>query len=140
MEQPVKDKNELLKLAKEFGQIIVPDECIETMKDAIELIDSGLLKFIVLKPTIRLGVFDTIKIIEYAISKNVNVIITSAFETAIGRSALLFLASITNHNFAHGLSTELIGKESINTVIDYSKSVIPFDIKNFPTKINLLSK
>jgi len=138
IEQPVKEKNELITLAKEFGDIIVPDECIETMQDAIELIDSGLLKFIVLKPSIRFGLFGTIKITEHANSMNVNVIITSAFETIIGRSTLLFLASITNHTFAHGLSPELLGKENINADTDYSKSVIPFDIKTFPPSINLL--
>ncbi len=138
IEQPVKELNDLEKLSAEFGQIIVPDECVETFEDAVKIIDSDKFNFIVLKPAIRIGIFDTLKIISIANSKNINVIITSSFETIIGRSALIFLASITNHSFAHGLSTELLGADTINANLEVNKPKILSDLNNYPITFEFL--
>ncbi len=137
IEQPVELKDELINLAAVWETPIAPDESIETYEDAIEFIESGYFDFIVLKPSIRMGIFDTIKIIKFAEEKNVNVIITSAFETAIGRSVLLYLASLTKHKFAHGLGVELLGQEIIPDRFDIEKSYVLFDANKLPLKFYL---
>ena len=137
IEQPVELKDELINLAAVWETPLVPDESIETYEDAIEFIESGYFDFIVLKPSIRTGIFDTIKIIKFAEKRNVNVIITSAFETAIGRSALLYLASLTKHKFAHGLGVELLGQKIIPNRIDIEKSYVLFDVNKLPLKYHL---
>lgn len=109
IEQPVESKSDLLELAKITNMQIAPDECIENYNDAIGFILSKNIKQIILKPSISIGINDSIELIEIANKNNVNVIITSAFETIIGKSVLFFLASLCNHNLPHGLNTETIG-------------------------------
>lgn len=131
IEQPVSNYNDMLKLADEFGPIIVPDEIITSYEDAVATINSNKFKYIVLKPSIRIGVFDSIKIIELANSRKIKTIITSAYETIVGRNTLLFLASITDHNLAHGLNTELLGNEVIESKIDFRQPKISLILKNY---------
>ena len=121
LEEPVKSIDDIFNLAEKINLKIAPDESISNSKDAIRFIESGMFEFIVLKPSIRLGINESIKIIEKANENNVKVIITSAYETALGKSMLLYLASLTNHNCAHGLNTETLGQDIIKSDIDFSK-------------------
>jgi len=120
IEQPVKDKNDLLALTKKTKINIAPDESIQNINDVKYFINSRLVKFIILKPTIRLGIFDTLKTINLAKEKNIIPIITTALETSIGRNMLILLAGITNHNFTHGLAIDVLGKSPFNKLIDNS--------------------
>ncbi|MCB0752426.1 MAG: hypothetical protein KDC52_13215 [Ignavibacteriae bacterium] len=136
IEEPVNDKNELIELVKTIKIGIAPDESIENIKDAEELINLGNFNFIVLKPSIRMGIYDTIKIIELANENNINVIITSAYETAVGKEMLLYLASLTNHNYAHGLNTETLGIDIFDSSINYNLPKINLDQNLFSYQIN----
>ncbi|MCB9249597.1 MAG: hypothetical protein H6613_14150 [Ignavibacteriales bacterium] len=136
IEQPVKDKNELIELAKTIKIDIAPDESIENIKDAEEFINFGNFNFIVLKPSIRMGIYDTIKIIELASENSINVIITSAYETVIGKAMLLYLASLTNHNYAHGLNTETLGVDIFDSSTNYNLPKINLDQNLFSYQIN----
>ncbi|MCB0748241.1 MAG: o-succinylbenzoate synthase, partial [Ignavibacteriae bacterium] len=136
IEQPVNDKNELIELAKKIQMNLAPDESIKNIKDAEEYINLGNFNFIVLKPSIRMGVYETIKIIELANENNINVIITSAYETVVGKAMLLYLASLTNHNFAHGLNTETLGVEIFDSSINYNLPKINLDQDLFTYQIN----
>lgn len=113
LEQPVNNFKDLLLLAERSTIPLAGDECIQDYNKAIKYIDSGLFNYIVLKPSIRLGLLNSQKIIEYANIKNVKVIITSAFETIIGRIPLLYLTTLVNHRSAHGLSLPLPGDDTI---------------------------
>lgn len=128
IEQPVAEKNDLLNLAETSEINLVPDESIKNYNDAIEFINSEKFQFLVLKPSIKIGIFDTIKIIETANAKDIKVIITSAFETAIGRTALIYLASLANHNFAHGLGIELIGENIVRSTLKVNNPQIKLDL------------
>lgn len=137
IEQPVKDFNDLIELAKLVKIPVAADECIRTYDDAIKIIENENINFIVLKPTIRLGIFNTLRIIERSNKADVKVIISSAFETEIARQSLVYLAAKTNHNLAHGLGTELLGKEIISPKYGTNVPIIEVDDYNFPLKINI---
>jgi o-succinylbenzoate synthase len=137
IEEPVETRDELINLAAVSKINLVPDESIETYKDAVEFIETGYFDFLVLKPAIRTGIFDTIKIIRLAEEKNINVIITSSFETAIGRSALLYLASLTKHNYAHGLGVETLGKNILKNHFIPKNGTVHFNIKDLIQNFDL---
>ncbi|MEE9432118.1 MAG: o-succinylbenzoate synthase [Melioribacteraceae bacterium] len=136
VEQPVKDKFELLELAKQSEIKIAPDESIQTIDDAIDFINSDLIDFIILKPSIRLGIFNTLKVLNLAKQKDVVPIITTSFETAIGRNMLLSLAGTTGHNFAHGLSLEVLGDSSANKSLITSNGKIKVDSESLKLNYN----
>jgi len=120
VEQPVNDKSELIKLAEKSEVKIAPDESIKTIVDAKDFINSGLVDFLILKPTIRLGIFDTQKVINVANEYNIIPIITTSFETAIGRSMLISLAGMTNHNYSHGLGIDVLGDSFVDNSLKSS--------------------
>lgn len=122
IEQPVKDKSDLIKLAEKFNNI-APDESLTNYNETETFINSDLFNFIILKPSIRIGFFDSIKLIELANKKEIKAIVTSSYETLIGRTALIYLASLTNHNLAHGLGTELLELEDLK--VDQNKYFQP---------------
>lgn len=137
IEQPVKTVHDLFELAKHVHIPIAADECVRTYNDAIKIIENENINYIVLKPTIRLGFFNTLKIIEKANRADVKVIISSAFETDIARQSLVYLATKTNHNLAHGFGTELLGKEIIPPKYETNIPIIDVDDYNSQLKINI---
>jgi o-succinylbenzoate synthase len=139
IEQPVKDKNELLLLVEDCQVGLATDECIIDYNDAVSIIQGNEINYLVLKPSIRIGIYNTIKLIELANKTNIKIIITSAFETAITRSDLLYLASLTNHDLAHGLATDLLGADIIPNRINYNLPHVELrNFDNYPSyEINL---
>ena len=119
LEQPVENLDDLIDLQKNLDMQIVPDESIEDYNICKDLIESGNFRFIVLKPSIRLGLYNTLKLIDISKKMGVNLIISSAFETAIGRSTLSLLAAQTEHKYAHGLNVELLGNDIISSAVNY---------------------
>lgn len=130
IEQPVADLDELIELSKFSKVPFAADESIDNYEQAEKVIRNSNINFLVLKPSIRIGLFDTYRIIELAEQFETNVIITSAFETAIGRLTLLYLSALNNHNYAHGLNTELIGENYFKSAINYDSPVIIFNKKD----------
>ena len=61
------------------------------------------------------GLTPVIKIIELAGIHNVKTIITSSFESSIGRSLAVFAASLIEDNSAHGLATSEYFENDIAT-------------------------
>lgn len=112
---------------------IALDLCVNTMEDLAMHITGGKFKYIVVKPMLLGSVIKLIDLIKVANSKLVNLIISSAFETAIGRSMLVLLAALTNHNYAHGLATsEYFRNEYIRDQFQIKNGSIKFDNKSFP--------
>jgi len=140
IEQPVKDTNELINLSKTSPVKIAPDESANNLTNIMNLIDSDVFNFIVIKPMLNGGIFNTLRMINYANSKEVNIIISSAMESAVGRSILPLLASNTNHKFAHGLATTEFYKNDLTP--DFYKiknGFVKFDFDKYKEYITKLS-
>lgn len=106
VEQPVSLKQELSEISKISPVPIAADESIRSVSDAFEFIENRLCPILVLKPMMLGGILDTLKIIDKARRNNIITIISSSFESAIGKKALLFLASSINNDYAHGIGTD----------------------------------
>jgi len=137
IEQPVQNKNELLKLADISNLSIAADESLINYDHALDIANSDKINYLILKPSIRLGIFNSINLIELFKYSGKNVIISSAFETYIGRLTLLFIASLTSHNLAHGLNAEVPGSNIIKSEIDFHKHEIDLSKVTFNPNLNL---
>ena len=137
LEQPTAKLNDLIVLSKNSKIKIAPDESIHDYETACQIVNSGIFKIIVIKPSIEIGIFNSIKLIEVANSTGIKIIITSAFESAIGKWPLLYLSSLVNHSMAHGLNTETVGANIITSTIDYSLSKIKFKSKDLISSITV---
>ena len=129
IEQPVKDISGIRKLSQHTSVPIAPDECINNFADVKYFFECEDINFIVIKPSLFGSIFNTLNLIEEAEKSGENIIISSALETAVGRSAVGFIASFVKHNFAHGLDTAKFFKDDPandyykikNGLIDISK-------------------
>ncbi len=113
----------------------------ESVKDLL-LNESSIIdckaEFLVVKPMITGGIFSTIHLIESAKQMGKKTIISSSFESAVGKSALVMLASLTNHSLAHGLDTsELFENDLCLDPYAIKNSQISFSASEFPPKISL---
>ena len=68
------------------------------------------------------GLLPTLEIINQAVAKNITPVITSSFESAVGRTNAVIAAVSVNANVAHGLG---VADYFINTIIND-----PFPIKS----------
>ncbi len=122
IEQPVKRIADLAKLNKFKSVPIAADESCRNLNDAKEIIKRKAASVLILKPMMIGGLIPTLEIIDKAKKKNIKCIITSSFESAIGRSSAVFAASVIEENYAHGLGTAQYFK---NDIIED-----PFPVKN----------
>lgn len=105
VEQPVRGQKNLIELSKNTSIPIAVDESIRTEKDAINLIAKKAASVLILKPMMLGGIIPTLKIIRLAEENGIKSVITSSFESVIGRSMAIFAASIVKNDLAHGLAT-----------------------------------
>jgi o-succinylbenzoate synthase len=135
IEQPVKDINELVMLS-DFSPIpIGVDESIKTISDATDIVQRSNIKVIVLKPSILGSIIQTISLIKTAEQLGKKIIISSAFESVVGRSALFMLASLVNGNYAHGLNTASYLDEVLTEdVFLIENGKVLFNPKEYPPK------
>jgi o-succinylbenzoate synthase len=137
-EEPCEFTCSTFKTAEETHVPVALDESLKTFKDAEAYIHNCNADFLVIKPMITGGIFSTIKIIELAEQAGKKVIISSSFESAVGKSALVLLASLTNHSFAHGLDTsDHFDKDLCNDHYPVYDGNIVFIANEYPSKINL---
>jgi len=138
IEEPCGDLKNLKKLAEESPVPIAADESVNTVNDAYEVINNSNIEFIVLKPMVLGGLISSLEIIKKAEKKNKKVIISSSFESTVGKSGLVLLAAITNHNFAHGLDTSQFFENDICAdplIVKAGKiNLVP---KSYPPHFNL---
>lgn len=137
IEQPVKSINELVMLA-DFSPIpIAVDETIKNSNDAKNIIEKSNIQVIVLKPSILGGIIETIGLIKSADRLGKKIIISSAFESVVGRSALLLLSSLIKGNHAHGLGTsDFFIKDLASDEYPIINGLISFRSKNYPPKFH----
>ncbi len=121
-EQPVINLSDYIKLKKKTNIPLAPDESIRSVKEAKEFIKSGAVSYLILKPMMIGGLLPTLEIIKQAVAENITPVITSSFESAVGKTNAVIAAASVNANVAHGLSVE---DYFINTITND-----PFPIKS----------
>lgn len=137
IEQPVKEKQDLLAMAEKSEINIAPDELINSFKSAQDFLTNKYINYIVLKP-MNIGYSESIKIIELANQLNKKVIISSTFESVVGRSALVLLASLVMPDTWHGLDTARFFASDLDTdKYNISNGIINFDPGSYPPSFNL---
>ena len=138
IEEPSSGINILNKLSDTSLIPIAIDESIRSTEDTAKIINDSKIRFIVLKPMILGGVISSLRLIKEAGRKGKNVIISSSFESAVGRSALVLVASVTNHPFAHGLdASEYFEKDICKDPYEVINGKIKFDAENYPPQFDL---
>ncbi|MHB9013611.1 MAG: o-succinylbenzoate synthase [Ignavibacteriaceae bacterium] len=105
VEQPVNNLIGFQKVSKKSSIPLAADESIRSFDDAKNFIQSRTINALVLKPMLLGGIIPTLKIIKIAERENLKVIISSSFESSLGRSWAIFVASTVNEEIAHGLDT-----------------------------------
>lgn len=133
IEQPVSNINELVMLS-DFSPIpIAVDETIKTSNDAKNIIEKSNIQVIVLKPSILGGIIETISLLKSGDRLGKKIIISSAFESVVGRSAITLLSALVNGNHAHGIDTaSYLNEDLAEDVYPVEKGVIFFDSNNYP--------
>jgi len=105
VEQPVNSIDEFIKLKSCSKIHIAADESIRNYSDAVTFIQKKAVDVIILKPMMLGGLLPTLKIIELCEKNKIIVVITTTFESALGRANAIFAASTIKNKIAHGLST-----------------------------------
>jgi len=139
LEQPVKEFDELIKLSSNSKIPIAADESIRTANDAKTMLAESNIQYFVLKPSIMGSITESIELINLIETENRRVIITSAFESSIGRSALVFLSSLVKNNLAHGLAaSSYFSNDIAEDVYPIVNGKINFDKKMYPPKFSFI--
>ncbi|MFA3783774.1 o-succinylbenzoate synthase [Melioribacteraceae bacterium 4301-Me] len=138
IEEPCINVEDSLKLIKNSPIPIALDENVKSF-DLLDLfVKEGKVKFLVLKPMTLGSVYNLLQFIHKASQNNVVVIISSLFETVVGRSALVFLSSTITHEHAHGIGiAEYFEKDIYHDPYEIKNGLIKFDAESYPPTFNL---
>lgn len=105
-EQPVKTLNEFIELKEKVKIPLAADESVRNIKEAEEFILNKAADYLILKPMVIGGLIPTIQIIKKAEANYIKPVITSSFESAIGRTNAVIAAATVKTNIAHGLAVQ----------------------------------
>jgi len=125
-EQPVNSVEEFNELKSKTSVPLAVDESIRDIDSAKNFISEKAIDYVILKPMMLGGLLPTIEIIELAENNNVAPVITSSFESAIGRANTVIAAASVRADIAHGLA---ISKYFENDIADDKYPVINGMIK-----------
>lgn len=103
-EQPVNTLEEFIQLKKETTIPLAPDESIRSLDDAKRFIENDAADCLVLKPMMLGGILTSLDIINQSKQERIKTIITSSFQSAIGRKVDVLTAALVNNGSGHGLS------------------------------------
>jgi L-alanine-DL-glutamate epimerase-like enolase superfamily enzyme len=103
-EQPVNSIEDFSKLKKAVSIPLAADESIRNYISAKSFISNKAIDVIVLKPMLLGGLVSTLEIIELAEKNNIIPVVTSSFESAVGRTNAVVAAASVNTDAAHGLA------------------------------------
>jgi len=106
IEQPVNSYNEFCELSAAVKIPLAVDEGVRSYEEALRYIKSNCVKYIILKPMMLGGIIPLTKIYDEAVKNNIGIVVTSSFESSIGRGYAVFAASLIEQEIAHGLSTQ----------------------------------
>lgn len=133
IEEPCGNLNCLMKLAEHSSIPIAVDESLKTYENAEEVLKCSNVKFLIIKPMILGGIINATRLIKLSEEHGKEIIISSSFETPVGKSALVFLSSLISHNHAHGLDTAgMFEKLPIVDPFPIQNSNVVFDPDSYP--------
>lgn len=133
IEEPCKGVDNLISLSEESAIPIAVDESLADISGAYKIFEESVISFIIIKPMLRGGFVDSSELIKQAAVLDKNIIISSSFETALGKSMLVFLSSLTHHSYAHGLDTaEYFQDYYFNDQYIINNGVIDFSALTYP--------
>jgi o-succinylbenzoate synthase len=112
-EQPVNSIEDFIELKKETSISLAADESIRNYISAQAFILRKAVDVIVLKPMLIGGLIPTLEVIELAEKNNIIPVITSSFESAIGRMNAVIAAACVKAGVAHGLAVSQYYEEDI---------------------------
>ncbi len=104
-EQPVNSALDFVRLREQTSIPLAADESIHSVQDAEDFISKKAASTLILKPMMLGGIITTMKIADLAKKNNIKIVITSSFESAVGRSFAILAASFLKDDIAHGLAT-----------------------------------
>ncbi|MGE5351211.1 MAG: o-succinylbenzoate synthase [Acidobacteriota bacterium] len=129
IEQPVAGKEDFFRLVNESKVPLAADEIIRSTGDALEVLEKAPGAYLILKPMMLGGITETLKIIKDAEASGIKTVISSSFETSVGRSAAIFLAAAASDvSIAHGLGTK--------GFLEGEPYCDPFEIKDGAISVN----
>ena len=103
-EQPVNSLDDFIKLKSETSVPLASDESIRTKNAAEEFITKYAVNYLILKPMIIGGLLPTLEIIELTEKNNIAPVISSSFESAIGKANAVIAAASVKNKISHGLA------------------------------------
>ncbi len=103
-EQPVNSIQEFLELKQRTSIPLAADESIRNLESAEGFISRNAIDYVILKPMMLGGLIPTFEIIELAEKNNITPVVTSSFESSVGRANAVIAASACNSETAHGLA------------------------------------
>jgi o-succinylbenzoate synthase len=104
-EQPVSKSINFIRLKEQTPIPLAADESIHSVQDADDFITTNAASALILKPMMLGGIISTMKIADRAKKKKIKVVISSSFESVVGRSFAILVASFLKDKTAHGLGT-----------------------------------
>lgn len=132
IEQPVAEKEDFFRLMKESGVPLAADEIIRSTDDALEVMTKVPGAVLILKPMMLGGITSVLKIIKDAETSGIKTVISSSFETSVGRSAAIVLAAASGCDVAHGLGTKgFLEHEPYSDPFEIKSGVIKIDSSKF---------
>jgi len=112
-EQPVNSADEFKELKQKTSVPLAADESIRDIDSAKNFISEKNIDYVILKPMMLGGLIPALDIIELAEKNNVIPVITSSFESAIGRANAVIAAASVKSDVAHGLAVSKYFEDDI---------------------------
>ncbi len=113
VEQPVENIEDFSFVKENSNINIAADESVRSISEAVFIIKQKLADVLILKPMMLGGIVPVMQIADLADEYGVQAIITSSFESNVGRAMAIFAASVIPGNYAHGLGTSSLFTNNI---------------------------
>ncbi len=141
IEEPCEHLETVIEISKKSPIPIAVGQSMNTAADVLNIIKSSNVEYIILKPTIISGILSSMKLIEEAEKKKKKIIISSSFESALGKSALVFLASLVSQKASHDLDTSTQFNSNVSKDFYTANSgKILFEPAAYPPKFDIVLK
>ncbi|MDD3558670.1 MAG: o-succinylbenzoate synthase [Melioribacteraceae bacterium] len=138
VEQPCKKLEDLISLLNHSPVKIAVDESIKNINQLNDLVNTSAFTNIVVKPMQLGNFFELIRIIERSKDSGKNIILSSTFETNLGKLVLLFLSQFGDHKVCHGFATDgIFEKNILDSPFVFKSAKITFSKKMLTGKLNL---
>lgn len=144
IEEPVNGLSNLINLADELHKLnstlqIAADESISSYSDLIEAIRESKINYFVVKPSLLGGIINILNANKEAEKLNKKIIISSSFETSLGRYQNAIIAGLINNSSAHGIDTsDFLKHDLTDNFYKIVNNFIEIDLQDFPQ--NIISK